>query len=212
LQQESTGLNPSAVLIIDDHELITGSLELLLAEMPEIGQCHIAGTLVEAREFLKRIEPELVLLDISLPDGSGLELLTELKTELPNCKIMLMSGHFTPVQLAQLARLPVEGLFSKMDSVEQLQEGMGSLLDGENYISSRVSEMLHIAGGENTLTPRQLEILQLVDAGSTNKEVARRTSLSASTVAFHLRELRIRLGVKSTREAIKLSRERGLIG
>jgi two-component system response regulator DesR len=205
-------LNRSKILIIDDHELITGSLELLLAEMPEIGQCQIAGTLQAARGFLEGFEADLILLDISLPDGSGLELLTEIKAELPNCKVMLMSGQFTPVQLAQMARLPVEGLFSKIDSVEQLQEGIGCLLDGEDYISSRVSEMLHVAGGEKVLTPRQLEMLQLVDAGSTNKEIAGRTSLSASTVAFHLREMRIRLGVKSTREAIKLARERGLIG
>jgi len=204
-------VNPTKILIVDDHELITGSLELMLGDIPEISECRIAGSLGASRKLLQTYCPDLILLDISLPDGSGLELLDDLGNSQPQCKIMLMSGHYTPSQLVQLTRLNVRGIFSKTDSVEQLQEGVTCLLDGDNYLSSHVSDMLNNARTDLALTPRQLEVLQLVATGLSNKSIAERTSLSASTVAFHLRELRIRLGVQTTREAVKLAHERSLL-
>ena len=204
-------MNDTKVLIVDDHELITGSLELMLEDMAEIGECQIAGTLSGARELLQKYQPDLILLDISLPDGSGLELLSDFGNSMPESKIMLMSGHYSAPQLAQLTRLNVQGIFSKNDSVKQLQEGVTCLLDGDNYLSFHVSELLNNTRTDHTLTPRQLEVLQLVDTGLSNKDIATRTSLSASTVAFHLRELRIRLNVKTTREAIKLAHQQSLL-
>jgi two-component system response regulator DesR len=160
---------------------------------------------------LARYKPDLVLLDISLPDGNGTELIRDLRESLPECRIMLMSGQFRSGQLLQLNKLDADGLFSKTDSIEQLQEAVACLLDGERYVSSEVRSILSASGHEQPLSPRQMEILQMADTGTTNKAIADQTGLTPSTVAFHLREARIRLKVKTTREAIKIANERGLL-
>jgi DNA-binding NarL/FixJ family response regulator len=199
------------ILIVDDHELITGGLSLLLSAMPEVSECRSAGSVRQARRVLGGFDPEVVLLDMALPDGSGLQLLDELRVSQPGCRVMLVSGRFSPAQLAHLMTVDVDGLFSKSDGAAQLQEAIAALCAGDKFYSAEVRQMLGRFDNEQDFTPRQLEILQLVDAGLTNKEIASRTGLSASTIAFHLREVRGRLDATTTREAIRLARERGLL-
>ena len=122
-----------------------------------------------------------------------------------------MSGHFSPAQLVQLAALEPYGLFSKTDGAEQLQEAIQCVQNGERYMSSHVSKLLSLMGANTSFSPRQLETLRLAQSGLTNKAIADRIGVSDSTVAFHLREVRVRLDVNTTREAIKAVQELGLI-
>jgi len=199
------------ILLVDDHKLFTGAMSALLSDMPYVAECMTASSLSAARKVLDSFKPDIALIDVALPDGNGLELLNHLKQMVDDCRVMLVSGNFSPSQLAQLSGLSPDGLFSKSDGPDELQEGIDCLRDGETYVSSEVGAMLRSLGDETKLSPRQLEILYYAQSGLTNKAIASQLGVSASTIAFHLRETRIRLGVRTTREAIKAAQDHGFL-
>lgn len=202
------GLN---ILVVDDHQLLTEALGVLLRGLSFVSGFVAASNLKDVMSTLSGYQPDVAMVDLALPDGSGLELFDHLREHAPDCKIILMSGHFSPSQLAQLSRREPDGLFSKADSADELQDAILSIQDGEPYFSSSVAEQLNTTHAGDFFSPRQLEILHLARAGFTNKAIAARLQISASTVAFHLREARQRLKVQTTREALKTARERGIL-
>ena len=201
----------SELLLVDDHDLFTEALSFLLQSLPFVSYVRRASSVREAKAMLRLSPPDIALVDLALPDGSGLELFDHLRDAQPDCRVMFMSGHFSPAQLAQLSALEPHGLFSKTDGAEELQEAIQYLQDGEQYLSSHVTKLMSLMDASTSFSPRQLEILRLVQSGLTNKAIADQIGVSDSTVAFHLREVRVRLDAKTTREAIKAVQELGLI-
>jgi DNA-binding NarL/FixJ family response regulator len=201
----------SELLLVDDHDLFAEAVSSLLNSYPFVSGVTRASTVREGKAALDALVPDIALVDLVLPDGSGMEIFDYLSERQENCSVIFMSGHFSPAQVAHLSQLEPGGMFSKSDGAEELQSAIQCIQNGDRFYSSEVTKLLSSADIGYSFSPRQLETLRLVQSGLTNKAIADQLGVSDSTVAFHLREVRSRLGLKTTREAIKAVQELGLI-
>jgi DNA-binding NarL/FixJ family response regulator len=199
------------VVVADDHTLFAQAVANLLEK-----HCDVMGIASTGRELLAILErgtPDLVIVDISMPELNGLDAIRIIRQRWPDLPIVVLSMH-ADVQYAHAAlSLGARGYVSKRAAVSILHECIRTVLSGRVYIppemSERVSELLSSADSE-ILTPRQREVLQLVAEGRSAKEIAHRMNISVKTVEFHKSCLVQKLGLRTTAELTKYAIEHGL--
>jgi DNA-binding NarL/FixJ family response regulator len=164
---------------------------------------------VNEKLMLKRFD--LVLLDINLPDGSGVDLIALLRRHNEQVKIVAMSGNMALSLIAELKSLGVNGFYDKGDSSEELVRVLDHVVSDASEVMSTNVQRLNSKAEAHHLSRRQLEVLHYLVDGLTNKEISFQQGLSQATVAFHLAELRKKLNCKTSREILAVARQRGII-
>lgn len=198
------------ILLIDDHALFRSGLRMILmANMPEVEVCHEASTLAEALKDAAA-PPDVILLDIFLPGLSGMEGIELLKRRWPSALILVLSSQ-DEQQAAQMALARgAAGFLSKANTadciVALIRKGLEGGADGAPDRSGRSEP--HVAG---LLTPRQLEVLELLCRGLPNKLIARELKLAENTVRVHVQAILRILQVTNRSEAICVARKQGLV-
>jgi len=207
------------VLIVDDHNLFREGLVSLLSSYPDISIVGEAGTVRGAIEKTLELDPDLVLLDISLPDGSGIDALRDILTQRPDIKVVMLTIHDTDELLLSAIRSGAAGYLLKDIPISKLVMSLRGLAQGEIALSRRmttriVEEFRRVGktqelGNHNTtdvLTMRELEILQLLGTGATNQNIADRLVLSENTVKVHVHNILEKLNLRNRREAALYAR------
>lgn len=193
---------PRARLVLaDDHELIARGLAKLLADDYDIlGVAHSGAELLE---LLAHETPDCVLLDISMPDRNGLEILPELVTVRPQLKIVMLTMHVDRILADTALGMGAHGYVPKECALKELKDAIEAVLAGHTHLSPRVPprtqrtalEASHPALAD--LTPRQHEILRLLGEGKSTEGIAQKLSLRVSTITFHRANIRRKLGIDS---------------
>ncbi|MCB0806601.1 MAG: response regulator transcription factor [Bacteroidales bacterium] len=203
------------VILVDDHAIVRDGIRALI-ETEEITVINEASS---AREFftqLKTGQPDIAVLDISLPDVSGIEITKKLTAEFPQIKVIILSMHlnedfiFNAVKAGAMAYLP------KNSNKKELIEAILKVHSGEEYFSEPVSNIIlksyikkakteETEQGEKILSKRELEILRLFAEGKSNKEIADMLFISGRTVESHKNHIMQKLELKSTVELIKFA-------
>jgi DNA-binding NarL/FixJ family response regulator len=208
------------VLLADDHALVRAGIRALLEKMTGIEVVAEAGDGREALELIRKHLPNLVLLDIAIPQLNGLEVLARATKEFPAVKMMILSMHANEEYVLQALRAGACGYLLKEAAVDELHLAFRTVAGGEIYLSARISKhvvanYLERLGNErpprDELTPRQREILQLIAEAKSTKEIAFLLKLSVRTVEAHRAQLMVRLGIHDVAGLVRYAIRVGLV-
>ena len=210
------------ILIVDDHILFREGLTSLLRsqnDMDVVGEC---GSVHEAVDMASQVRPDVVLMDFSLPDGTGLEATRAILIQLPQTQIIFLTVHDNDERMISAMRAGAKGYLLKNLSVNKLLASLRALERGEAAISRvmmarvlqefsqpsppPVTDPSPLVG----LTSREIEVLQELADGITNQEIATRLFISENTVKNHIHNILEKLGLHNRREAIDFARKHGL--
>jgi DNA-binding NarL/FixJ family response regulator len=201
------------ILIVDDHSLVREGLRALLSSQPDFEVCGEATGIAEARRLIASTEPSVVIVDLSLPDGNGIELVKELKARGDEIKVLVLSMHDESLFAERALRAGARGYLGKHEASRTVIEAVRTVLAGKLYFSARLTEqMMHRAFGVSTglersplelLSDREIEVFELIGQGLTVRQIAARLELSPKTVETHREHIKEKLAVKNTTELVR---------
>ncbi len=212
------------VLVIDDQILFREGLMSLLRSTPDFELVGSAGSVFEGCEQAALLNPDIILMDFSLPDGSGLDATRQILARSPECKIVFLTVHDNDENLFAAIRLGAKGYLLKDISSTNLLSSLRDLDKGEKAISLKmmsriVDEFARTpeSGSSNKellmrLSQRELEVVHELEAGATNLEIAAHLFLSVNTVKHHVRNIISKLGLVNRRQVADFARKNGLAG
>ena len=211
------------VLIVDDHVLFREGVVSLLNSQPDITVIGEAGGVDEAIATARELEPDLILMDFGLPDGTGLDATQAILAERPGTKIVFLTVHEQDDRLFAAIRSGAKGYLLKNVPVSKLLDYLRGVERGEAAVSpamtSHILEEFARGGGAREpcqdelggLTSRELEVLRELTTGASNQEIADRLVIAENTVKVHVRNLLAKLDLKNRREAASYARRQGLV-
>lgn len=207
---------PVKVFIIDDHPMVVAGLNSLLGGLENIEVVGAVSNAFEAVPFLKKNKVEVVLLDINLPDISGIDLCKKIHKEFPQIKILGISTFSERSYISRMIENGASGYLIKSASAEEIAEAIDTVLKDKMYLGvsmEHIARPLSIIPSDNlpALTKREKEILQLISEGMTNNQIAEKLFISPLTVDSHRKNLLTKLNVNNTASLIKLAVQNGLI-
>ncbi len=199
------------MLIADDHVLVRAGIRALVEKQPNMEVVAEASNGREALTLLRTHQPDVVLMDISMPELNGLEAIRQVTEELPNVKSLILSMHADEEHVWQALQAGAAGYLVKGGSLAELELAINSVAWGQTYLSpviSRhvISQYVDRTTGrhfENALTPRQREILQLIAEGKNTKQIALILNISAKTVESHRAQLMKRLEARDIASLVR---------
>jgi DNA-binding NarL/FixJ family response regulator len=203
------------LLLVDDHAVVREGLERIIARCDDLVVVAAASSGREALDLAQRLRPDLVLLDLSLPDMPGLDVLAGLRSEPESPRVLVLTIHDDDDVVLEAVRAGAEGYVLKTASREELlaavrRVGAGGHAFDEVVIGALLRRETPRAGVAE-LSGREREVLQLVAEGLTNRDVAARLFLSADTVNGHLDNIYRKLGVSDRAHAVAVALRRGIL-
>jgi len=212
------------VLIVDDHPLFREGLKSLLARHSGFEVIGEAGNGSEGLKKAKKLRPDLVIIDISLPDQSGIEVTSKIGSLLPETRVIVLSMHTKIDYITEAFRQGATGYVVKESATEKLMECLEVVSKGEYFIDSSLShkvvkslmelderERKITDAGYNTLTPREQQVMRLIAEGRSTKQIAERLFISPKTVENHRSNIMGKLELHSTMELVRYAARLGLI-
>jgi len=191
------------VLVVDDHDVVHWGFRLLLERQPWVERCVTAGGAAEAIEQARRLRPDVALIDLLLSGESGAELCEELHATLPDTRILLISG-VGSISPAVARRAGASGFVSK-------ELGAGDIVKAVRMVALGMEVFGRSEERPGPLSGREREVVVLIAAGATNREIAQRLYLSPHTVKEHTSAIYRKLGVRNRAEAVKRAQRLGII-
>jgi len=210
---------PVRVLLADDHALVRAGIRALLQGLEGVTVVAETGNGAEVLELARTHRPDVVLLDISMPGLSGLDVSAQLEQELPEVRVVVLSMHANEEYVLQALRSGAVGYMLKDSATAELELALKAVMQGETYLSPPISKQVvegyvQRVGAEQPasekLTPRQREVLQLIAEGLSTKEIAYRLELSVKTVETHRAQLMERLQIRDIAGLVKYAIRSGL--
>ena len=211
------------ILLVDDHASSREPLALLLEREPDLMVVAQAGSLAEARGALERTAVDVALVDLDLPDGSGVELIRDLRRTNPEAQVLVVTASADRGMHARAIATGAAAVLHKSVRTHRIVEAIRRLCGGESLLSPQEAiELLRLADQERArgrearsalelLTPRECEVLQLLAEGLSDKEIAERLAISERTVRVHMVNLLAKLGVDSRLQALVLATRHGVV-
>lgn len=198
------------VLLADDHPVVRGGVRALLEEEPEIEVIGEASGGHEAIAMVKELRPDVLLLDMEMPDLSGVEVAKALSKEQTGCKVLALSAYDDPQYIRSLLSLGAAGYLIKEEAPEFIIEAVQGVWRGqEGWLSRKVAAKMSSWTRDNQpdyhLTPREKEVLHVIVQGKTNQEAGLMLGISDRTIEKHLESIFAKLGVSSRVEAAVLA-------
>ncbi|MFJ3214929.1 response regulator [Kitasatospora sp. NPDC086801] len=201
---------PVRVLLADDEHLIRGALAALLSLEDDITVIAEAGSGPEALAMAQAHRPDIAVLDLQMPGKDGIEVATELRRLLPDCRCMIVTGHGRPGYLKRALEVGVRGFLPKTVSAADLAGIIRTVRAGGRYVDPELAADA-ISAGETPLTPRETDVLELAADGTSITEIAERAALSPGTVRNYLSSAAGKLGAENRHAAVRIAREHGWI-
>lgn len=206
------------ILIVDDHPIVRDGLKQILAETEDLVVGAEAGSADEALALVRQSEWDLVVLDITLPGRTGIDLLRDLRRERPQLPVLILSIHSEDELGVRAVKAGASGYLSKECASDDLVRAIQLIVGGNKYISRSLADRLieEIQRDTNkppheTLSDREYEVMALIAAGKSMKEVGAALSLSKSTVSTYRQRVFEKLNVKSNAEITRYALHHGLV-
>ncbi len=202
------------VVLVEDHLLVRSGLRHLLEAKGPVRVVGEAGSCREAMDLLERVETDVVILDISLPDGTGIALCQRLRERFPELRLLALSMHEDAEYVRGFLQAGGQGYVSKAAVDHELLDAVLAVARGERYLNPALAvrlamEMVQEAVDEGTLSPREEEVLCLLAQGLSHKEVAEKLGISEKTVATYRERGMEKLGLKSRSDLLRYAVRRG---
>jgi DNA-binding NarL/FixJ family response regulator len=211
------------ILIVDDHAMVRDGLRFQLTQHPDLEICGEADDVDAALQLVRDTAPELVIIDLSLKSGHGIDLIKRIKARHGEVKMLVSTMYNESLYAERALRAGAHGYLNKQASRENLVEAVRTVLAGERYLSPQLTARLvdqavgrvdpALSSRVEALSDRELEVFQLIGAGMTTGAIARQLHLSPHTIDTHREKIKAKLGLKNgaelQREAVKWVLENG---
>ncbi len=183
------------IAIVDDHPVLRFGLRMLIEAQEGLDVCGECGCAADALDLISKQQPDLALLDLSLPDKNGLELIKDIRAQFGSkTKLLVVSMHDETLYAERSIKAGGQGYIMKEEASERLVDAMRTVLDGRIYVSTKVSaRLVEMLSGTaplslsplDRLTDRELEVFRLIGQGKASREIAKQINISARTVDAH---------------------------
>jgi two-component system, NarL family, response regulator NreC len=205
------------ILLADDHALVRQGFRLILSAQEDMEIVGEAGNGREAVEMSESLNPDMVVMDIAMPELNGIEATRRLAASHPHIRVLALSMHKDSVYVREVLHAGAKGYLLK-DSIDRdLVAAVRAVAKGEGYLSPGVSEAVlsdyrrHVTDPVDLLTSREREVLQMIAEGQTNKDIAAKLNLSVYTVDAHRGHIMEKLNLHSMGELVRFAMRNGLI-
>ena len=200
------------VAIVDDHYIVLDGMEKIIAESGIAVLTGKTGTAAGCREMLKAGQPDVLMLDVGLPDGSGMDLCPQLKAEYPAMNILMLTNYAEYTVISHTLNNGASGYILKNATSEEIVEGIHTVASGKRFLCEETDSVLKKERDRQViLTGQERELLRLLAAGHTSKEIAEKMYLGYETVRSYRKNLQTKLGVHSTVELTRVALDRKLV-
>jgi DNA-binding NarL/FixJ family response regulator len=205
------------ILLADDHALVRQGFRMILEAQPDMEIVGQAGNGREAVELAEKLHPDVVVMDVAMPELNGTEATRRLAASTPRTRVLALSMHKDSVYVREILRAGARGYLLKDSGDTDLVAAVRAVAKGEGYISPAVSDAVlsdyrkHVTDPLDLLTGREREVLQSIAEGKTNKEIATALNLSVYTVEAHRGRIMEKLNLHSTGELVRFALRNGLI-
>jgi len=201
------------ILIADDHDVVRAGVRSLLENQTDCEVCGEAVTGLDAVTLAHQLKPDVVVIDITMPEMNGLDAAREILKSVPGVQVLILSVHESEKLVQEILNIGAHGYILKSDAGRELAAAVQALSRQETFFTSRVAQIALRAHrnrshdgqespSETSLTPRELEVLRLVAEGKSNKEVASVLGISVMTVETHRANIMHKLGAHSVAELV----------
>ncbi len=205
--------NKIKIMIVDDHPIVRHGIIRIIESEHRFSACCEAENKSEAVEKISECMPDLIIVDISLGDGSGIELIKDVKVQYPDIKLLVLSIHDEFLYAERVLRAGALGYIKKTEACDHIITAISKVLSGGIYLNEKVKEkLLHKLLTKNTqtessvidqLSDRELEIFQFLSEGNKTKEIAKKLNLSINTINIHYLHIKKKLSLKDLNELIQ---------
>ena len=194
------------ILVVDDHPMMREGLIRLISKQRDLVCCGEAGTAAQAQTAIAKQKPDLVIMDLRLKSGDGLELIKSLKAQFADLRILILSQYDAPLYIERALRAGALGYVIKDQAAEEVMTAIRTVLSGQVYLTRGMAALLlhkfvgtppkAPSGGVEPLTDRELHVLQLLGAGMSTREIAEELKLSFKTIETHRENIKRKLGLR----------------
>ena len=202
---------PIRILIVDDHAMVRFALTEAIQRHSDLTLVGEAQNGRSAVALYRKLRPDVVTMDFKLPDQDGDQVVAEIRAEFPEARVVLLSIFENSESIWRATQAGVLGYVSKAAKVAEVIKAIRSIAVGKTYFSNGLEEKLAARQRQESLTPRELAVLELVAVGHSNKEIAAALNLSLSTVKLHLQNIFSKLGAQDRTQATAAAFQRGIV-
>jgi DNA-binding NarL/FixJ family response regulator len=209
------GTEPRRVFIVDDHPIVRQGLGQLINHEPDLKVCGEASGVREARVGLSQTKPDIVILDLSLRDSDGLELIKDIRSKYRHLPVLVLSMHDESIYAERLLSAGANGYIMKQAAADQLLIALRRVLSGGIYVSEQIGasmiERFAVSGPRQSANPierlsnRELQVLNLIGRGRTTREIADDLNLSVKTVESHRQRIKKKLNLTSSPQLVQFA-------
>ena len=199
------------ILSVDDHPLLREGIAALIGNQADMELVAEACSGREALESFRKHRPDITLMDLQMPDMSGFDAMSAIRTEFPEALIIVLTTHAGDVQVSRSIKAGARAYLLKSSVRKDLPETIRAVYAGKRRISPELAAEIAEHAADCALTPREVEVLRLVAGGNTNREIGGRLVLSEETVKAHIRNILGKLGAKDRTHAVAIGVRRGII-
>jgi DNA-binding NarL/FixJ family response regulator len=199
------------VLCVDDHPLLREGVAALIATQTDVELVAEACNGREALEQFRKHRPDITLMDLQMPEVSGIDAMSAIRAEFPEARIIVLTTHAGDVQVSRALKAGARAYLLKGSLRKELLETIRAVHAGQRRLSPEVAAQIAEHAVDDALTSREVDVLRLVACGNANKEIAARLSLTEETVKSHMRNILAKLCAKDRTHAVAIGVKRGII-
>ena len=202
---------PIRLLGADDHALLRQGIASLVGLESDMKLVAEASTGREAVEQFKAHRPDITLMDLQMPEMSGIEAMIAIRSEFPNARIIVLTTYAGDVQVMRALKAGARGYILKGRVHKELLETIRAVHAGQKRLPPEVAAVLAEHAGEDELSARELDVLRLIAAGNANKEIAAQLSITEETVKSHVTSILSKLAANDRTHAVTIALKRGML-
>ena len=201
------------VFLVDDHPIVRRGFQLLVGLESDLVICGEAENAATALSQIQQTKPDLAIIDLALKSSSGLDLIKQLRSLCPEVKLLVFTMHDEPLYAERVLKAGAHGYITKEEGTEKALEAVRKLLAGKAYVSDHVRERMveamtgfskpGTAGTVESLSDREIQVLELIGSGVGSSEIAKRLNLSVKTVESHREHIKTKLGLRRAPELVQ---------
>ncbi|HQU83606.1 MAG TPA: response regulator transcription factor [Pyrinomonadaceae bacterium] len=203
--------NKIRILTVDDHPLMREGIAAIINNEDDMEVVGEVSNAVEAAKTYAKLLPDVTLMDLRLPDGSGIDVMIEIIAEFPEAKIILLTMFDGDAEIQRALKAGARAYLLKSMPSQDLLHAIRRVYNGKKHIPQDVAENLAEHLGEETLTPREIEVLQYVAKGKRNREIGEKLFITEETVKVHIKHIMEKLYASDRTQAVSIAIRRGII-